>query len=40
MNKQEEETWNKYMGKFLKDPNKKATFETWTSTSNEGLLTK
>jgi hypothetical protein len=40
MNKQEEETWNKYMGKFLQDPNKKATFETWTSTSNAGLLTK
>jgi hypothetical protein len=40
MNNQEKETWNKYMGKFLQDPNKKATFETWTSTSNAGLLTK
>jgi hypothetical protein len=40
MNAQEEESWNKYMNKFLQDPNKKASFEKWTSTSNEGLLTK
>ena len=40
MNAQEEESWNKYMNKFLQDPNKKASFEKWTSTSNAGLLTK
>jgi len=39
MNAQEEESWNKYMNRFLQDPNKKASFEKWSSTSNSGLLT-
>jgi hypothetical protein len=28
------------MDKFLQDPNKKAAYEKWVSSSNEGLLTK
>jgi hypothetical protein len=40
MSAQEEAAWNKYMDKFLQDPNKKAAYEKWVSSSNEGLLTK
>ena len=40
MSAQEEASWNKYMDKFLQDPNKKASYEKWVSTSNSGLLTK
>ena len=39
MSAQEEASWNKYMDKFLQDPNKKASYEKWVSTSNAGLLT-
>jgi len=40
MSAQEEASWNKYMDKFLQDPNKKAEYLKWVATSNSGLLNK
>ena len=40
MSAQEEASWNKYMDKFLQDPNKKAEYLKWVATSNSGLLKK